>query len=289
MLQLKQFRKIIILFFLFQITFKLFGLNPQNFTDNKLPKGAKEDLNYFTTSINSDEFDINEFGNPYQLADLSTSFELDSCFINNEKYILLSDEWFYPVIVDSKISSFVFFQKHDDSLICVGSGASFLAENIEYTENEYTIPTKIKRVLLSVYMFCDCWFLLTYDSLSNIYEVYPILNHDSGKKCAYQSYYQHYNSLEDFFNFYKTGRFPTSVKVLHNLNKDGFFPIALYTNPPIEIRIFNLQGQLVFFDKNKNLNQYDNHFESYNLSNPGIYFYYISYSNKVFTGKILLK
>jgi len=120
----------------------------------KIPQG-RESLYGFK---NRDEFSLAKIGKPYQIFLLTKEFYTIP-IINNDNYIVASDEWRVAVTVNNEYRAMVTVAKMNGIWEVVGIGAAGLASDLGVFEKQHPSQVQYGRILRVLQL--DCEFLLT--------------------------------------------------------------------------------------------------------------------------------
>ncbi|MDA1009108.1 MAG: hypothetical protein O3C42_00980 [Bacteroidetes bacterium] len=133
----------------------LIGFGQQNI----ITKVAKKELNNYLQKIpvgqenmfgfnNREEFSQAEIGDPYEIYTLNTEFFDAKNIISNKTYIVSTENWRVPIIVNNKYRVLLTISKVNNEWNVVEIGAKGLAEELDmFNKNHHTInELKILRV-----------------------------------------------------------------------------------------------------------------------------------------------
>lgn len=287
-----------------------FAQNNRLISDEEVLDTAKANLDWFIGRIDGSykDFGFNskeemndiQLGAPYEVVFLSSEFVADSVFIEGKNYFVKDNyAWNVPLIVDNTIRCIQKVIYHNDTLRATGGGGAHFCQFIDRCEKQYTISEDGKRYLLLPEIIYQCEFIMLHDDLNNTSKLYPVRKDIEGYECTIDVSYNNHNSVEDFFNTYKTKIYTSTID---KINFSGQF--ELYPNPikyngiikgiipqsilKADIKIFDYSGKVLFDNRIKDRGFIKIDINNEIFPNSGIYFYRITLDGISITEKLIV-
>jgi hypothetical protein len=138
----------------------------------KIPRG-RESLYGFK---NRDEFALAKIGKPYQIFLLTKEFYTVP-IINNDNYLVPSDEWRVAVTVNNEYRVMVTVAKMNGRWETVGIGAAGLANDLGVFEKQHPSSARYGRILRVLQLDCE-FLLIPPDPLQSGFKTYFLRSAD---------------------------------------------------------------------------------------------------------------
>ena len=136
---------------------------------------------------NREEFSKSKIGSPYEVFTLSSDFFDCRRLQRDSNYIVSTENWRVPILVDSKYKALLTVSKQDNKWIIVSIGAKGLANELDIFEQNHSYLSN-RRILRVFHLKGD--FILTSQNT-----IYPLLSASNGLLIDYNQSYPIYEIL----------------------------------------------------------------------------------------------
>lgn len=284
--------------------------NNRIISDEEVLNAANAYLDHFVESIDGqyrefgfiqkeDMYNV-QLGAPYEVLFLSSDFVTDSLFIEEKNYFTNENHiWEVPLIFEDTIRCSIKVIYANDSLRAVGGGGAYFCQFLDNSETKYLIPQEGKRYLLLPEVIYMCEFIMLRDSNSS-FKLYPIRKDIEGYvDCTNDISYNKYNSVEGFFNTYKTKIYTSVINKVKSSYKFEIYPNPLSTNGILQgfipqtivkadFKIFDCIGKALFQSQIKERGEIKIVINREIFSTGGIYLCKITLDRETISKKIMV-
>ena len=164
-----------ILYLSLSITFFLsLDVYPQTIDKSIISQLANEELHKYLNQIplgqeqmfgfnNREEFSKAEIGVPYEVYTLNSDFFNDEIISINKSYVITTNNWRVPVVVDNQNRALLTISKYNNNWAVVKLGATGLANELEMFEQNNSSSSELK--ILRVFQITTDFILTNDDKL----------------------------------------------------------------------------------------------------------------------------
>ena len=157
------------------ITFFLsLDVYPQTIDKSIISQLANEELHKYLNQIplgqeqmfgfnNREEFSKAEIGVPYEVYTLNSDFFNDEIISINKSYVITTNNWRVPVVVDNQNRALLTISKYNNNWAVVKLGATGLANELEMFEQNNSSSSELK--ILRVFQITTDFILTNDDKL----------------------------------------------------------------------------------------------------------------------------
>ena len=126
---------------------------------NQIPLGQEQMFGF----INREEFSKAEIGAPYEVYTLNSDFFNDEIISINKSYVITTNNWRVPVVVDNQNRALLTISKYNNNWAVVKLGATGLANELEMFEQNNSSSSELK--ILRVFQTTTDFILTNDDKL----------------------------------------------------------------------------------------------------------------------------
>ena len=126
---------------------------------NQIPLGQEQMFGF----INREEFSKAEIGAPYEVYTLNSDFFNDEIISINKSYVITTNNWRVPVVVDNQNRALLTISKYNNNWAVVKLGATGLANELEMFEQNNSSSSELK--ILRVFQITTDFILTNDDKL----------------------------------------------------------------------------------------------------------------------------
>ena len=126
---------------------------------NQIPSGQEQMFGF----NNREEFSKAEIGVPYEVYTLNSDFFNDEIISINKSYVITTNNWRVPVVVDNQNRALLTISKYNNNWAVVKLGATGLANELEMFEQNNSSSSELK--ILRVFQITTDFILTNDDKL----------------------------------------------------------------------------------------------------------------------------